>query len=229
MKNSRFGMVVIVALTIGAAEPKNCANLSLVEGISIDLENAALAGSGCMEGTAVVATDLSIPGLKITMNEYNLQAVGGGKKMVRKACTLAVPVTIGMGHRLILKSVNLILKSVNLSGQIAMSPNSSAKISMETWLLGVSDQGTVLSENLIGATEKDLLLASPAEELIMASACATDQPLGFTLRMNSSAMVKLDGSLDSDLAKINIKGSQIKLISEKCGGSEAAQVELKLN
>ena len=211
-KTKRGIMMVGAVLLLGAAEPKSCQKSGEGEAprpsegtpilADVIFGEAVSAGAGCPNNSAVVTINHQTGIVDLSFSDFSARAGGGGAQIERKACTLAIPVSLPQ------EGVRLVVLESELSGVIDLPASANVKAASEVFFAGqVSPQ---VSGELSGPASGAVALASPISDLpIAATECTRDH----TLRLNTSLLVKAGARA---AARADILSGRLRLAVQFC-------------
>jgi len=147
---------------------------------TLKLGKPSYGGPGCPGGTASAAVTGGGTQLTVKFSKYQVAAGGSsGKSFDRKACSLAIPVTVPAGY-------SVAVVAVDFAGYTNLPSGSTATFRLEEFLPGGT--GPVFSSDIKGP-KKGKFTASSAAAATIWSACGTS----VTTRTNTSLIVKSSG------------------------------------
>lgn len=157
----------------------------------IELGYPSYGGKGCLPGTASVTLSPDAKELSILFDDYMVEAGGSGRRVVRKSCNIAIPVTIPQGF-----SVSII--DIDYRGYVSLPRNATAKFSAEYFFAGI--RGPRYTKTYRGYTDKDFLITNTLGVTAMVwSACGDS----VNLRANTSMLVRTNRYKDEALAIVD--------------------------
>jgi hypothetical protein len=182
MKIARLAAGLALALTLtGAAR---------ADASAVSFGAVGYGGTGCPEGTGHVITAPDGQSATLVLDGYSVGTGEGG--VDRKACALAVPVTVPAG-------MAVAIRSLALRGQARLPAGATATLSVEPFLAGAT--GTPQTRALSGPLDMPLtqLVSLPDTQLDW-SACGG----AVTLRVNTSLRMQPAPGSAVTLSAINL-------------------------
>jgi hypothetical protein len=179
---THIGFAALVALWSMAA------HASTEAGEALDQSSPVISGgSGCPSGTSVIHStgDYRV--------QYRVSAQNSG--LSRKACTLAVPVTVPAGYQMALGKIDYSLD------HDLPNPGSRARSSIEIFTSGTSSAPD--TQSIAGPSRKTIKYKVPASRIGWTECSATETKQN--LRMNSSLQIQASQSGELADATLSIR------------------------
>ena len=176
MKSLIFSLFLVLGYTASASD--------------IYLGQPGYGGNGCPAGSASATLSPDRKSLSILFDEFLVEA-GEEKRLARKSCNIAIPVSVPQGM-----SVSIV--DVDYRGFVSVPRGGYARFSSEYFFAGI--KGPTFSKFFRGGTEKDYTLSNQLGlSAIVWSRCGAD----VNLRVNSSMLIKTNRYRDEALASVD--------------------------
>jgi len=187
---AKFGTVMGLVMALSQGQDVHAQNSGGIRPLvgAIRIGKLGYAGSGCPQGSIVAEYSSEQRRIVLRFEEFFAQA-GGIKRIDRKNCALAMPVSVPEGY-----SVRTLAYS--LKGFAYLEDQATARIQAENFFAG--DEGTILRKTLNSSNDGEFNLRIPRSSGEW-SECGED----VTLRTNLSVLVTNSSDESSALVAIN--------------------------
>jgi hypothetical protein len=198
---TRWIFYTLLAIFIGAGQ---------ASAADLVLGHPAYGGTGCRAGTADVSLSPDQKELSILFDDYVVEAGGDGRRIARKSCNIAIPVTVPQGF-------SIALFQVDYRGYVYVPSRGQARFSVEYVFAG--RQGPRMSKTWRGEFDDEYLLSSDIiSRNLVWSPCGAQT----NLRVNSSMLVRTNRWSEEALATVDsadVKAGLLYHIAwRRCGG-----------
>lgn len=165
----------------------------------IRLGYPAYGGTGCPQNSASVALSPDQKSVSILFDQYVVEA-GGGRRLDRKTCNIAIPVTIPQGW-----SVSIF--EVDYRGFVSIPSGGRAQFNVDYFFAG--GNGVRTTKTFASGTSRDYLLTDRlAAEALVWSACGAQT----NLRVNTNMLVQSNYRGDQALATVDSADIQAGIV-----------------
>lgn len=167
-------------------------------GAQIVITDIAFAGNGCSQDNSSVDV---FNNKAIMLTHPDFEGSSGSSSLVRKVCTLRIPVVIEEGYQVALQAVSY--------GRVDLSEQDALTTRRELFIAGST--GVVKSKVFEGDLNQRLLISKSSESELSFSSCGGSA----TLAMNLSAILKSNSRFAQD-SSFSLATTRLNLVVRKC-------------